>query len=452
MNKIEIQNQLKKNPRWVSSQIITRVENTDSYLDKLIENEFKSDNLNDKDKKLLNELTNGVIRNKLRIDWVIKQFYKGDFIKISPVIKNTLRVAIYQFLFCDKIPEYAIVNEAVESIKLAINEKQSKLVNAILRNILRQKDKINFPDPDKDRIMYLSIYHSHPDWLVKRWVDRYGYDSTEIMLIHNNKPKDTSIRINFLKTNREKLELELISKKIKFERTELSDRFLTIKNLGELNTLDFFTNGEIYIQDISAGLPVILLDPQEGERIIDFCAAPGGKTTFIAELMKNKGEIIAIDVYDKRLKILEENSNRLGISIIKPIAYDARTVTLDMADRVLVDAPCSGFGTLSKKPDIKWKQNIQQIEKLNQLQYEILCNASRHVKMGGVLVYSTCTIEPEENENIINKFLESHTNFEIENASNFVSSFVVNEQGFIQTLPHIHKIDGSFAARLRRKY
>jgi len=144
MNKTEIQNQLKKNPRWVSSQIISRVENTDSYLDKLIENEFKSDNLNDKDKKLLNELTNGVIRNKLRIDWVIKQFYKGDFIKINPVIKNTLRVAIYQFLFCDKIPEYAIVNEAVESIKLAINEKQSKLVNAILRNILRQKDKIVF--------------------------------------------------------------------------------------------------------------------------------------------------------------------------------------------------------------------------------------------------------------------------------------------------------------------
>ncbi|HEY9188583.1 MAG TPA: 16S rRNA (cytosine(967)-C(5))-methyltransferase RsmB [Ignavibacteria bacterium] len=452
MNKTEIQNQLKKNPRWVSSQIISRVENTDSYLDKLIENEFKSDNLNDKDKKLLNELTNGVIRNKLRIDWVIKQFYKGDFIKINPVIKNTLRVAIYQFLFCDKIPEYAIVNEAVESIKLAINEKQSKLVNAILRNILRQKDKISFPDPDKDRIQYLSVYHSHPDWLVKRWVDRYGYDSTEIMLVHNNKPKDTSIRINFLKTNREKVELELISKKIKFERTELSDRFLTIKNIGELSTLELFTNGEIYVQDISAGLPVILLDPKEGERIIDFCAAPGGKTTFIAEIMKNKGEIIAIDVYDKRLKILDENSNRLGISIIKSIAYDARTVSLDIADRVLVDAPCSGFGTLSKKPDIKWKQNWQQVEKLNQLQYEILCNASRHVKAGGVLVYSTCTIEPEENENIISKFLESHTNFEIENANNFISSTVVNEQGFIQTLPHIHNVDGSFAARLRRMY
>jgi 16S rRNA (cytosine967-C5)-methyltransferase len=452
MNKTEIQNQLKKNPRWVSSQIISRVENTDSYLDKLIENEFKSDNLNDKDKKLLNELTNGVIRNKLRIDWVIKQFYKGDFIKINPVIKNTLRVAIYQFLFCDKIPEYAIVNEAVESIKLAINEKQSKLVNAILRNILRQKDKISFPDPDKDRIQYLSVYHSHPDWMVKRWVDRYGYDSTEIMLVHNNKPKDTSIRINFLKTNREKVELELISKKIKFERTELSDRFLTIKNIGELSTLDLFTNGEIYIQDISAGLPVILLDPQEGERIIDFCAAPGGKTTFIAEMMKNKGEIIAIDVYDKRLKILDENSKRLGISIIKSIAYDARTVSLDIADRVLVDAPCSGFGTLSKKPDIKWKQNWQQIEKLNQLQYEILCNASRHVKTGGVLVYSTCTIEPEENENIISKFLQSHTNFEIENANNFISSTVVNEQGFIQTLPHIHNVDGSFAARLKRMY
>jgi 16S rRNA (cytosine967-C5)-methyltransferase len=449
-NNNEKQNLLLKNPRWVSAQILTRIERTDSYLDKLIENEFKSDKLNEKDKRLLNEITNGVMRNKLRIDWVLKKFYHGDFLKINSVIKNSLRVALYQFLFCDKIPEYAIVNEAVESVKLALSDKHSKLVNAVLRNILRQKDKIEFPDPEKDRIKYLSVYYSHPEWIVKKWVNRLGYDSTEAMLITNNKPKDISIRINSLKTDRDKLEVELLSQKIKFERSEYSDAYLTIKNFGELNALDVLKNGSIYIQDISAGLSVMLLDPKEGERIIDICAAPGGKATFIAEKMKNTGEIIAVDIFEMRLKIVEDNFKRLGITNIKTLAYDARTLAIEPADRVLVDAPCSGFGTLSKKPDIKWKQDPMQLEKLNQLQYEILVNAARHVKLNGVLVYGTCTIEPEENSMVIEKFLQANTNFILERADNFVPPEVVSEKGFIETYPHIHKIDGSFSARLKR--
>ena len=451
-NNNENQNLLLKNPRWVSAQILTKIERTDSYLDKLIENEFKSDNLNEKDKRLLNEITNGVIRNKLRIDWVLKKFYHGDFLKINSLIKNSLRVALYQFLFCDKIPEYAIVNEAVESIKLSLSDKHSKLVNAVLRNILRQKDKIEFPDPEKDRIKYLSVYHSHPEWMVKKWVNRLGYDSTEALLVTNNKPKDISIRVNALKMNREKLEIELLSQKIKFERTDFSDVHLSIKNFGELNSLDLLKNGSIYIQDISAGLSVLLLDPQEGERIIDICAAPGGKATHISEKMKNTGEIIAVDVFEMRLKIVEENFRRLGLTNIKTLAYDARTLAIEPADRVLVDAPCSGFGTLSKKPDIKWKQDPVQLEKLNQLQYEILVNASHHVKPNGVLVYSTCTIEPEENSAVVEKFLSANTNFVLERADKFVSPQVVSEKGYIETYPHIHHTDGSFAARLKRVF
>lgn len=451
-NNNEKQNLLSKNPRWIAAQILGRIERTDSYLDRLIENEFKSDRLNEKDKRLLNEITNGVIRNKLRIDWVLKKFYHGDFLKINSIIKNSLRVALYQFLFCDKIPEYAIVNEAVESVKLSLSDKHSKLVNAVLRNILRQKDQIEYPDPEKDRIKYLSVYYSHPEWMVKRWVDRLGYDSTEAMLVINNKPKDISIRINSLKTNPEKIEVEFLSQKIKFERSNFSDVHLSIKNFGELNSLDLLKNGSVYVQDISAGLSVILLDPHEGERVIDMCAAPGGKTTFIAEKMKNTGEIIAVDIFEMRLKTVEENFRRLGISNIKTLAYDARTLSIEPADRVLVDAPCSGFGTLSKKPDIKWKQDIVQLEKLNQLQYEILVNASRHVKPNGILVYSTCTIEPEENSMMIEKFLNANSNFAIERADNFVAPELVSEKGFIETYPHIHNIDGSFAARLRRMF
>ncbi len=449
-NNNEKKNKLQSNPRWVATQILARVERTDSYLDKLIENEFKSDRLNEKDKRLLNEITNGVIRNRMRIDWVLRKFYHGDFLKINSLIKNSLRVALYQFLFCDKIPEYAIVNEAVENTKVALSEKHSKLVNAVLRNLLRQKDKIDYPDPDSDRIKYLAVYHSHPEWMVKKWVNRLGYDSTEAMLVMNNKPKDISIRINSIKTTRDKVELELLSQKVKFERTDLSEYYLTIKNFGELNSLNLLKDGSIYIQDVSAGLPVTLLDPKENERIIDICAAPGGKATFIAEKMKNTGEIIAVDIFEMRLRTIEENFQRLGLTNIKTLAYDARTLSIDPADRVLVDAPCSGSGTLSKKPDIKWKQDPLQIENMNRLQYEILLNASRMVKPNGILVYSTCSIEPEENSVIVEKFLESNTNFVLENADAFVDPSVVSDKGYIETYPHIHNTDGSFAARMKR--
>jgi len=449
-NTNEKQDLLSKNPRWVSAQILTRIERTDSYLDKLIENEFRSNRLNEKDKRLLNEITNGVIRNKMRIDWVLKKFYHGDFLKINSAIKNSLRVALYQFLFCDKIPEYAIVNEAVESIKISLSDKHSKLVNAVLRNILRQKDKIEFPDPEKDRIKYLSVFYSHPEWMVKRWVNRLGYDSTEALLVMNNKPKDISVRINALKMTRDMAEIEMLAQKVKFERSDYSDVHLNIKNFGELNSLELMKNGTLYVQDPSASLPVQLLDPQEGERIIDICAAPGGKATHIAEKMKNTGEIIAVDIFDMRLKTVEENFKRLGITNIKTLSFDARTLAIEPGDRVLVDAPCSGFGTLSKKPDIKWKQDPAQLEKLGQLQYEIIVNASRHVKPDGVLVYSTCTIEPEENSEIVEKFLASHTNFVLESADKFVLPDVVSEKGYIETYPHIHHIDGSFSARLKR--
>ena len=441
---------LSNNPRWIAANILSKIEKSDSYLDKLIENEFKSGKLNEQDKRLLNEITNGVIRNKLRIHWVLQKFYNGNLLKINLALKNIIYVAIYQFLFCDKIPDYAIVHEAVEITKVALSEKLSKLSNAVLRNIIRQKDSIEYPDPEENRIKYLSIYYSHPEWMVERWAERFGYDSTEELLTINNKPKDIWIRINTLKTDKEKLGIDLLSKKVKFEKSKYSNDYLSIKNFGELSSFSILQDGLVYIQDVSAGLAVQLLDPQENERIIDFCAAPGGKATYIAEKIKNSGEIIAVDIVEMKLRTIEENFKRLGITNIKVHNFDARTIQLEPADRVLVDAPCSGLGTLSKKPDIKWKQNIAQIEKLSQLQYEILVNASRHVKLNGVLVYSTCSTEPEENFRIISKFLSIYSNFELERAEEFVDPEIVSEKGVIETLPQVHYIDGSFAARMKR--
>jgi 16S rRNA (cytosine967-C5)-methyltransferase len=192
---------LSKNPRWISVSILSKIEKSDSYLDKLIENEFKSNKLNEQDKRLLNEITNGVVRNRLRIHWVLQKFYNGNLLKINLTLKNVLYVAIYQFLFCDKIPDYAIVHEAVEITKITLSEKLSKLANAVLRNIIRQKGSIDYPDPGENRIKYLSIFYSHPEWMVERWIERFGHDSTEELLILNNKPKDIFIRINTLRTD-----------------------------------------------------------------------------------------------------------------------------------------------------------------------------------------------------------------------------------------------------------
>jgi 16S rRNA (cytosine967-C5)-methyltransferase len=438
------------NPRWIAAKILTRVEKRDSYLDKLLENEFRSDELNEKDKRLLNEISNGVMRNRSKIDWVLKKFYKGDFLKINLMIKNSLRVALYQILFLNKIPNYAIVNEAVNGVKNFISEKQSRLVNAILRNILRQIDQLEFPTPETDEIAYLSIFYSHPEWIVKRWVTRFGYEETEKLLISNNQTRDLSIRINSLKTSREKVEIDLLSKKTRFERSPYLENFLQIKNFGSLKSLDLLREGNIYIQDVSAGLSVKLLDPQKNERIIDLCAAPGGKLGYISELMESTGELIAVDIFEMRLRVLEENCKRLGINNVTTILHDARTIKLEPANRILIDAPCSGLGTLSKKPDIKWKQALDHIYKLNQVQLEILTNASKLVILGGILVYSTCTIENEENYNIVQKFLTANNNFILENASQFVPVEVTDENGCVQTFPHKHSIDGSFAARLKR--
>lgn len=450
MNNSEKRKALSKNPRWISVNILSKMEKADVHLDKLLDAEFKSNNLTDQDKRLLNEITNGVIRNRLKIHWVLQKFYNGNLLKINLTLKNILYISIYQFLFCNRIPDYAIVDEAVEITKLTVNEKLAKLVNAVLRNIIRQKENIGYPDPEENRTKYLSVFHSHPEWMVERWVERFGYESTEELLIINNKPRKLWARVNTLRTSRDKLGIELISQKIKFENNKYNNDFISIKNFGALNSFSFLQEGLIYIQDVSAGLAVQLLDPQENERIIDFCAAPGGKTTYIAEKMKNSGEIIAVDVLDIKLRTIEENFKRSQITNIKTYNSDARIAQLEPADRVLVDAPCSGLGTLSKKPDIKWRQNPAQIEKLSQLQYEILINASRHVKLDGVLVYSTCSMEPEENSRVINKFLSIYNNFELERAEQFVDPETVSEKGFIETLPQRHYIDGSFAARVRR--
>lgn len=437
-----------KGPRGIAVKILNRVERTDSYLDKLLDTELKSDELNELDKRFLTELTHGVIRWKTRLDFIIEHFCKNKFAMQDPNIRNALRVALYQILFLTKIPHAAAVNEAVEFVKKIRGQKAANLVNAILRNIIRNINKLPTPDNETDPIQYLSIMYAHPSWIVKRWVERYGLYETEQLLSANNERPTTVVRVNSLKTSADELAKLFEERGIKYVRSKYLDNFIKVGHLSGIYNLDLFTQGYFSIQDESSGLVVKLLDPKPGEKVIDLCSAPGGKTTFIAELMKNEGKIIAVDKYEHRLNLVKQSCERLGITNVEFIAEDAIGLNFEPVDKVLVDAPCSGFGVIQKKPDIKWQRELSDIKNLSKTQLELLETASKLVKNGGVIVYSTCTIEPEENIEVVKAFLNNHPEFEIDDARNYLPSDVVNSEGCMETFPHKHDMDGGFAVRL----
>lgn len=435
-------------PRGTAVKILNRVERTDAYFDKLLDAELRAKDLNDSDKALLAEIVHGVMRWHGRLDWILNGFFHGNFVKSETNVKNALRVALFQILFLDRIPHYAAVNEAVEFIKRIRGEKQANLVNAVLRNIIRNIEGIRYPDPGEDLVQYLAVFYSHPTWIVKRWLARFGREETEKLLEANNHIPELTLRINKLKTDPLKFLSMLDEHRIPYEGSAFFDYFIRVRSLAGLSQMDLFRLGYFSIQDESAALPCILLAAQPGERIIDMCAAPGGKTAHIGEMMKNAGEIIAVDKYESKLHLVKSTCERLGIQNVTYMVADSSELDIPPADKVLVDAPCSGLGVLRKKPDIKWKREVEDIYRLTTLQLALLENAHRLLKPGGVLVYSTCTTEPEENAQIVQRFLARHPEYRTEDASTHLNKSLVTPAGFVETFPHRHHLDGSFAVRM----
>lgn len=436
--------------RGLAVKILNRVERTDAYLEKLLDNELKNSELSGPDKALLYEIVHGVTRWQGRLDWILNGFYKGQFSKAIPNLKNGLRVALYQIMFLDRIPDHAAVNEAVEFVKKLQGQKPADLTNAILRNIIRNKNAIRYPDPNEDLVGYLSAYYSHPSWLVKRYIERFGREETEKLLNFNNEKPYLTLRVNAIKTDIPGFKSLLEQVNLKYRPGKFLEEFVQLQNLTNITAWEYYQKGFFNIQDESAGLAVRLLDVQPGMNVLDMCAAPGGKTAYLGSLMKNQGKITAIDRYEGRLKLVRKNNERLGLEIVETIESDALDFEAEPYDRVLADVPCSGTGTLSKKPDIKWKKDIFDLRKMTEAQTKLLAKAATLVKPGGVVVYSTCSIEPEENYGIVKKFLETHPNFKFESAKGKVVDNLVDENGCIQTFPHRHLMDGAFAAKLVR--
>lgn len=436
--------------RGSAVKILNRVDRTDAYLDKLLISELHNQQLNELDKNLLYEIVHGVLRWQLKLDWVINGFFHGNFSKSEVSVKNVLRTALYQIMYLNKIPHHASVNEAVELMKKLRGEKAANLVNAVLRNIIRNLNEIHYPKVEEDKIQYLSVMYSHPWWIVKRWLDRFGFQETEKLLIANNNIPQLSLRVNPLKMSFDKFCEFLNSKNIPYSKSEYLPTFIKTSSFADILDSEIFKQGYITVQDESAGIACQLLSPNPGETIIDLCSAPGGKTTYLAELMQNQGKIISVEKFLHRTNLVKSAAERLHLNIIETFTTDATEFVHEPADKILVDVPCSGLGVITKKPDIKLKREMSDIDKLTQIQFNILSNSAKLVKSGGVIVYCTCTTEPEENYLLIQKFLKEHSNFEIENANNYCDKRIVNEMGCVETFPHLQNMDGSFSVRLRK--
>jgi 16S rRNA (cytosine967-C5)-methyltransferase len=448
----------KKTPRAICLEILNQVEEGDRPLDHLLTDSFKRYRyLTPLDRAFLTELTYGIIRWRGRLDWFIRHFSKIPFERIELEILRILRLGLYQILFLTKTPVSAAVNESVELAKQIHRRGGGGFVNALLRSILRQKEGIPYPDMNEDPVLYLSVVQSHPFWLVRRWVEEMGVEQALKVCTINNKMAPLTLRANTLKINREDLIQKLKEKGLNAFSTSCSEEGMVIRDPPPTSELPFLKEGLFIIQDEASQLVTFILDPKPGERILDACAAPGGKATHMAQRMKNQGEIYALDLNKEKLNLVEEGCRRLGIKIVKTIKGDAsHPLPIPEGlkfDRILADVPCSGFGTLRRNPDLKWRRNEEDIRRLNQLQFSILRNLSGYVKEGGILVYSTCTVFHEENEDVVEKFLDEYAEFRLDRIAEVLPekchSFIKN--GYFKTFPQKDEMDGFFVARLVKK-
>jgi 16S rRNA (cytosine967-C5)-methyltransferase len=378
-----------------------------------------------------------------------------EYDKMDEGIKNVLRVGLYQLKFSDRLPAFAVVDEAVKIAKL-IQPEKSALVNAILRNYLRRGQKIPFPSLKQNPAEYIAAFHSHPLWLVKKWIKIFGPDDTMSLCSANNEIPPLTVRVNTLKTSRKEFAQKLTDAGFTATPTNYSpDGIILTDSVGAIQNTNFFSEGFLRIQDEAAQLVSYLIHPNSAESILDACAGSGGKATHLAAILKNKGRIVAVDHNPGKITELKKDATRLGITIIETQQDDLFVGLPDSLkekfDHVLVDAPCSGLGTLRRNPEIKWRTTEKDLPNFAAAQKVILQNASTAVKKGGRLIYCTCSLLPVENENIIDAFLARNTNFSLCHPPNSINEQLVDSRGFYHTYPHRHNMDGFFGAILKRQ-
>lgn len=385
---------------------------------------------------LVRELVYGVLENKILLDYILDKLIPSGIKKVKKKEKTILRMGLYQILFTDGIPAYAAVSQSVNIAKKICRGREG-FINGVLRGYIRKKDEISLPDKEKDIKSYLSVKYSFPIWIIELWIEEYGLELCEELLQSSNKRPQLSIRVNLLKSEVSALKDTLVNMGFEVDEGKFSARTLHVKGSGLLDTEEYKT-GLFSVQDEASTVAADMIEATDESTVIDVCAAPGGKTMAIAEKMNNSGQIIACDIYEHKLNIIDAQAKRLGIKIIGTKLLDGTKGDQSMcnsADRVLVDVPCSGLGVIRRKPEIKYKGQGDFAELID-IQSNILKKSAQYVKINGILVYSTCTLNNKENQNQTKKFIENNKNFEI-----------IDERCFLPT----EDIDGFYVCKMRKK-
>lgn len=427
--------------REIALKTLYKIDKEQAYSNIVLNDEIKQNRnkINDKDIGLISEIVYGVTTWKLTIDEIIKKYSKIRLKKISPWILNILRMGTYQIIFLDKIPKSAAVNESVNLAKRYGHASSSNFTNAILRKIEKEDYEEFFQI--KDDVERISKTTSMPVWIIEELMKNNTIEEVEEICKNLNLRPEIIIRINKLKTTKEEIMRKLEDANIEYREIPDMEDFLVLNKIKNIENLSLFKEGLFTVQDASAGLTAIVLNPQEDENVLDACSAPGGKTTYVAELMHNKGKIEAWDIHEHRTKLVEKNAERLGIKIINTDVKNSAEYEekyKEKFDRILLDVPCMGIGVIKRKPDIKWQRKKEDIEEISQLQSKILETCSKYLKRGGYLVYSTCSILKGENEDIVNDFIKNNSDFEIV------------KNGLFNIKPDKEK-DGFFICKLHKK-
>lgn len=403
------------------------------------------------DQALVNEIVTGVIRWQLKLDFILDKILSRGLKHTDPQLVNILRIGLYQILFMNKIPDYAILNETVNLTKyLAYKKYATSLVNSVLRELLRNPELNKAPDREKNLLEYLSIQYSHPKSLVKHWLRIFSEEETEKLLEKNNERAKITFRINNLLASNEEIKQYLDENKIDYSLNKYYENIFVInKSSVNLEENPLFKEGKITVQDASAVIATELLAPNENSFVIDMCASPGGKTCHLADMMQNKGKILANDISKQRTDLIVENINRLKVKNTEISISDALNINEDIkADYILLDAPCTGSGIIRKLPEIKYLNREKTLKKTVEIQRKLLEKATKLLKENGVIIYSTCSIEPAENMENVMWFLKNFPQFSLEKADNYVNSFFCKND-CVQIFTHIHDCNGAFAARLK---
>ena len=425
---------------------------TDVALNRVLKSASKEDDLSQTDRSFACELVYGIVRRQRTLDSLIDVLGKKKAAQQPPDLRILLHLGLYQLRYLDRIPPSAAVNTSVELAKTNGLGKLSGVVNGMLRSYIRAAESADPLQLPADPVTKLGIKHSFPDWIVETWLEQLPIEEVDCLLAWFNQSPKIDLRVNILKTSVVEVEAALQSSGIAVERIPHLPQGLRIEGAGAVAGLPGYKQGWWTIQDSSAQLVSHLLDPQPAETVIDACAAPGGKTTHIAELMGDSGHIVACDRAEKRLKKVRENAARLQLNSIQIEAGDSRDVEsfYNLAERVLLDVPCSGLGTLHKRPDIRWRQTSQGIGELFELQSQLIQQAAHWVKPKGMLVYATCTLNISENEKVIQSFLANNSNWSIQPTTDTTAQNWATSAGWIKVYPHRSNMDGFFMVRLVR--